>query len=81
MDDQGGQSGIDRIRREALRRRADATVATSPRAVESTLARISDEVMDDAIARRDRDAGIAIAPTTKAAPRHSGSKTFASARS
>jgi hypothetical protein len=41
----------------ASRAAAASRAATSPSAVEATLASISDEVMEEAIARRDRAAG------------------------
>ena len=42
--------------RAGMRAATAARSATSPSAVEATLASISDEVMKEAIARRDRDA-------------------------
>ncbi len=46
----------DLLRREAVRRRSGANVATSPQAVEAALASISDEVMEEAVARLNRAA-------------------------
>jgi hypothetical protein len=57
-DDCGDRGGEDRPRdallRAGLRAASAARAATSPAALEATLAGISDEVMEEAIARRDR---------------------------
>jgi hypothetical protein len=42
--------------RQARQLAVASSAATSPPAIEATLAQISDEVMNDAIARRERDA-------------------------
>jgi hypothetical protein len=55
MSDNGRDRPREDRQRDALLRAA-ARAATSPPAVEATLASISDEVMEEAMARRDRDA-------------------------
>jgi hypothetical protein len=56
VDRPNDPSNVGRVRPES--RRADAARATSPPAVEATLASISDEVMNEAIARRARLAAV-----------------------
>lgn len=63
MNDDDGRDrpgGEDRQRdaylRAGSRAAAAARAATSPPAIEATLTSISDEVMEEAVARRDRDA-------------------------
>ena len=71
MDDDNIPSGrsaprrADLLLRAAYRAAAASRAATSPSAVEATLASVSDEVMEEAIARRARAAGSNDAKGTK----------------
>ncbi len=58
LDDRLERTALDdRLEHTALGRPQGAGKSTSPQAVEATLASISDEVMDEAIARRSRPSG------------------------